>query len=50
MMGGVVAALILATRRADLATRVPFGTMLAVAAFVAGLYGEAIVAWYLTNL
>lgn len=50
MMGGVVAGVMLATRRADLATRVPFGTMLAVAAFVAGLYGEAIVAWYLTNL
>lgn len=50
MMGGVVAGAMLATRRADLATRVPFGTMLAVAAFVAGLYGEAIVAWYVTNL
>lgn len=50
MMGGVVAGAMLATRRADLATRVPFGTMLAVAAFIAGLYGEAIVAWYLTNL
>jgi leader peptidase (prepilin peptidase)/N-methyltransferase len=50
MMGGVVAGAMLVTRRADLATRVPFGTMLAVAAFIAGLYGEAIVAWYLTNL
>jgi len=50
MMGGVVAGVMLATRRADLATKVPFGTMLAVAAFVAGLYGEAIIAWYLTNL
>lgn len=50
MMGGVVAGAMLATRRADLATKVPFGTMLAVGAFLAGLYGEAIVAWYWTNL
>src|SRR5215471_411429 len=47
MLGGIVGAGLLATRRADLATKVPFGTMLAVAAMVASLYGEAIVAWYL---
>ena len=50
MLGGIVGAGLLATRRADLATKVPFGTMLAVAAMVASLYGEAIVAWYLAKL
>ena len=50
MLGGVVGALLLATRRADLATKVPFGTMLAAAALVASLYGEAIVTWYLAKL
>ena len=37
------------SRRADMATRVPFGTMLAVAALVASLYGERILAWYLVD-
>lgn len=50
MLGGVVGAILLATRRADLATKVPFGTMLAAAALVASLYGEALVAWYLAKL
>jgi leader peptidase (prepilin peptidase)/N-methyltransferase len=50
MLGGVVGALLLATRRADLATKVPFGTMLAAAALVASLYGDAIVTWYLAKL
>jgi prepilin signal peptidase PulO-like enzyme (type II secretory pathway) len=50
MIGGVVAGAMMATRRADLATRVPYGTMLAVAALIASLYGEALIAWYLTNL
>jgi leader peptidase (prepilin peptidase)/N-methyltransferase len=50
MMGGVVAAALMATRRADLATRVPYGTMLAVGALIASLYGDALIAWYLTNL
>lgn len=49
MMGGVVGVLLIATRRAHLATKVPFGTMLAVAALVASLYGEAILAWYLSR-
>jgi len=50
MVGGVVGAGLLATRRADLATKVPFGTMLAAAALVASVYGDAIVAWYLAKL
>jgi leader peptidase (prepilin peptidase)/N-methyltransferase len=50
MLGGVVGAVLLATRRADLATKVPFGTMLAAAALVASLYGEDLVSWYLAKL
>ena len=46
MLGGLVGMLLLATRRADMATKVPFGTMLAAAALIASLYGDAIVAWY----
>ena len=50
MLGGLVGVVLLATRRADLATKVPFGTMLAAAALIASLYGEAIVTWYLAKL
>ena len=50
MIGGVVAGAMMAARRADLATRVPYGTMLAVGALVASLYGDALIAWYLANL
>lgn len=50
MIGGIVAGAMMATRRADLATRVPYGTMLAVGALVASLYGDAIIAWYLSDL
>jgi leader peptidase (prepilin peptidase) / N-methyltransferase len=50
MLGGLVGVLLLATRRADMATKVPFGTMLAVAALIASLYGDAMVAWYLAKL
>ena len=47
MIGGVVGVLLIASRRADMATRVPFGTMLAVAALIASLYGDSLLAWYL---
>jgi leader peptidase (prepilin peptidase) / N-methyltransferase len=50
MIGGVVGVILLATGRADKATKVPFGTMLAVAALVASLFGEPLVSWYLSNL
>lgn len=50
MIGGIVAGAMMATRRADLATRVPYGTMLAVGALVASLYGDALIAWYLSDL
>ena len=50
LVGGVVATLLVLTRRADMATRVPFGTMLAAAALVASLYGERLVTWYLSTM
>jgi leader peptidase (prepilin peptidase) / N-methyltransferase len=49
MIGGVVGVLLVATRRADMATRVPFGTMLAVAALIASLYGDSLLTWYLAK-
>jgi leader peptidase (prepilin peptidase)/N-methyltransferase len=50
MIGGVVATVLVATRRADMATKVPFGTMLAAAALVASLYGDRILDWYLSTM
>jgi leader peptidase (prepilin peptidase)/N-methyltransferase len=47
LIGGVIGAILIASRRGSLATAVPFGTMLAVAALVASLAGDQIVAWYL---
>jgi leader peptidase (prepilin peptidase)/N-methyltransferase len=49
MVGFVVAITLIATRRANMATAVPFGTMLAAAALVASLYGEPMLAWYLAR-
>jgi leader peptidase (prepilin peptidase)/N-methyltransferase len=48
MMGGLIGVVLIGARRADMATRVPFGTMLAVAALVVSLYGERLLAWYLS--
>jgi leader peptidase (prepilin peptidase)/N-methyltransferase len=50
LIGGLVGIVLVATRRADMATRVPFGTMLAFAALVASLYGDRVVAWYLATM
>jgi len=50
MLGGLIGAVLIGSRRADMATRVPFGTMLAVGALVASMYGEALLAWYLSRL
>jgi leader peptidase (prepilin peptidase)/N-methyltransferase len=50
MIGGIVGASLMASRRASMATKVPYGTMIAVAALIASLYGERIVAWYLSAL
>jgi leader peptidase (prepilin peptidase) / N-methyltransferase len=48
LVGGIVGGILIASRRGGLATRVPFGTMLAAAALVASLYGERLLAWYLS--
>ena len=50
MLGGIVGVVLIVARRADMATRVPFGTMLAVASLAASLYGDSIVGWYLSRL
>jgi leader peptidase (prepilin peptidase)/N-methyltransferase len=50
LIGGVLGVALVATRRGDMATKVPFGTMLAFAALVASLYGERLVAWYLATM
>ena len=48
LIGGVVGAVLIASRRGGLSSAVPFGTMLAAAACVASLYGDGIVRWYLS--
>ena len=47
-IGGVVGAVLIASRRGRLSSAVPFGTMLAAAALVASLQGDEIVRWYLS--
>lgn len=48
LVGGVVAALLLASRRTTLTSLIPFGTFLALAAFIAALWGEPLLDWYLS--
>jgi leader peptidase (prepilin peptidase) / N-methyltransferase len=47
LSGAVVGVALALTRRRSLQARLPFGTFLAVAAFVASLTGEPLVRWYL---
>jgi leader peptidase (prepilin peptidase)/N-methyltransferase len=49
LIGGVIGIVLIASRRGQLSTAVPFGTMLAAAALVASLQGDAIVRWYLSG-
>jgi leader peptidase (prepilin peptidase) / N-methyltransferase len=46
ILGGIIGVVLILSRRADMATKVPFGTMIAAASLAASLYGDAIVAWY----
>jgi prepilin signal peptidase PulO-like enzyme (type II secretory pathway) len=39
---------LIAARRADRATKLPFGTMLAAASLAASLYGDRLFAWYMS--
>lgn len=48
LSGAVIGMLLAGLRNKSLQTRLPFGTFLAVAAFVASLVGEPLVRWYLT--
>ena len=48
LAGGVIGGILIASRRGHMATRVPYGTMLAAAALIASLYGERLLAWYLS--
>jgi len=47
LIGGLVALVVVASRRGGLMTALPFGTMLAVAAFIASVAGEPLLTWYL---
>jgi leader peptidase (prepilin peptidase)/N-methyltransferase len=47
LMGGVIGAGLMAARRANLATALPYGTMIAVAAFIASIRGDRMLDWYL---
>ena len=46
LSGAVIGIAILRSRKRSLASRLPFGTFLAVAAFLASLVGDALVRWY----
>jgi leader peptidase (prepilin peptidase)/N-methyltransferase len=45
--GAVVGLGLVAARRRSLQTRLPFGTFLALAAYIAALIGESLLSWYL---
>ena len=44
--GAIVGLAVIASRRGDLRYALPYGTFLALAAMIASLYGDRIVAWY----
>lgn len=48
LIGGLFAALLLAARRTTLTSLIPFGTFLAVAAYIAALWGQSMMEWYLS--
>jgi leader peptidase (prepilin peptidase)/N-methyltransferase len=48
ILGGLFAAALLVTRRTTLTSALPFGTFLAIAGFVASLWGESLMHWYLS--
>ncbi len=49
LVGGVIGAILIVSNRGKMSTAVPFGTMLAAAALIASLHGDAIVGWYLSQ-
>jgi leader peptidase (prepilin peptidase) / N-methyltransferase len=46
LMGGLVGVFVIVTRRGGMGTALPYGTMLAVAAFIASVAGERLIDWY----
>jgi leader peptidase (prepilin peptidase) / N-methyltransferase len=46
LMGGLIGLFVIATRRGGMATALPYGTMLAVAAYIASVAGERLIDWY----
>ncbi len=48
LIGGLFAGILLAARRTTLTSEIPYGTFLALAAFVAALWGERLMHWYLS--
>jgi leader peptidase (prepilin peptidase) / N-methyltransferase len=46
LMGGVIGLIVIATRRGGMSTALPYGTMLAFAAFIASVAGERLIDWY----
>jgi leader peptidase (prepilin peptidase)/N-methyltransferase len=48
MIGGIFSALLLAARRVQLASQIPFGTFLAIGALVASFWGLRMLNWYLS--
>jgi len=47
-VGSIVGGLLIASRRGTLASKLPYGTFLAMAAVVASLVGQRLVAWYVS--
>lgn len=47
LMGGLIGLFVVVSRRGGMSTALPYGTMLAVAAFIASVAGEQILDWYL---
>ncbi len=46
LMGGLIGLFVILSRRGGMGTALPFGTMLAVAAFIASVAGEQLIDWY----
>jgi leader peptidase (prepilin peptidase)/N-methyltransferase len=46
LMGGLIGLFLIATRRGGMGTALPYGTMLALAAFIASVAGERLIDWY----
>jgi leader peptidase (prepilin peptidase)/N-methyltransferase len=47
LLGGIAGSVLILSRRGTMASKLPFGTFLALAALVASLWGGAMVSWYI---